>query len=66
LKNKVSNGQEKRSGSANGLLVDSQKEYISRIVPKLKGESNFAQWQHRLYMALKVNNVRDSNIGVTR
>ncbi|KAJ5033958.1 hypothetical protein NUH16_005376 [Penicillium rubens] len=35
---------------------DSQKEYISRIVPKLKGESNFAQWQHRLYMALKVNN----------
>jgi hypothetical protein len=59
LKNKVSNGQEKRSGSANGLLAvgvksiydfDSQKEYISRIVPKLKGESNFAQWQHRLYM----------------
>ncbi|KAJ5478256.1 hypothetical protein N7530_003765 [Penicillium desertorum] len=29
---------------------------ISKIVPKLKGESNFAQWQHRLYIALKENN----------
>ena len=36
---------------------DRQKESdISKIVPKLKGESNFAQWQHRLYMALRGNN----------
>ena len=36
---------------------DRQKESdISKIVPKLKGEPNFAQWQHRLYMALKENN----------
>lgn len=29
---------------------------IDRTVPKLKGESNFAIWQYRLYMALKENN----------
>ncbi|KAJ9481030.1 hypothetical protein VN97_g12481 [Penicillium thymicola] len=29
---------------------------IDKTVPKLKGESNWAIWEHRLYMALKENN----------
>ncbi|KAJ5124616.1 Reverse transcriptase RNA-dependent DNA polymerase [Penicillium bovifimosum] len=29
---------------------------ISKVVPKLKGESNFSQWRLRLYMALRENN----------
>ncbi|KAJ6186646.1 hypothetical protein N7519_007947 [Penicillium mononematosum] len=37
--------------------LDRQNESdILKIAPKLKGDSNFAQWQHRLYMALKENN----------
>ncbi|OQD62135.1 hypothetical protein PENPOL_c013G02718 [Penicillium polonicum] len=29
---------------------------IHHIVPKLKGESNWSMWEHRLYMALSENN----------
>ncbi|QQK42944.1 hypothetical protein Pdw03_6845 [Penicillium digitatum] len=29
---------------------------IDKIVPKLKGEVNWANWEHRFYMALKENN----------
>lgn len=29
---------------------------IKKTVPKLKGEANWATWNHRLYMALNENN----------